>query len=134
MNQKIVIDATDSIFGRVAAYAAKQSLLGKSVTIVNCNDALISGQKSTTIEKYKKLRTRKSSTLKGPNFPKHPERLMKRAVRGMLSYTQGRGLAAFKRVICYNETPAEFESVEKISLKRPIKTRTIKLGELSKRL
>src|SRR3989344_3097656 len=133
MNE-IVIDATGGVLGRIAAYAAKQSLLGKNVKIVNCRDATITGEKTMILDKYKKARARGGSTQKGPNFPKSPERIMKRTVRGMLSYKQGRGLAAFKRVICYNQTPAEFEKTNKISLKREIKLRAIKLSELSKLL
>ena len=131
MNQ-IVIDAKGGAIGRIASFAAKQSLLGKSIIILNCNDALITGRKRETIDFYKAKRKRGGASLKGPFFPKSPERIMKRTVRGMLSYKQGRGSAAFKRIMCYNKTPAEFEKSEKTSLKRDPKSAATTLPELSK--
>ncbi|MFH1803002.1 MAG: 50S ribosomal protein L13 [archaeon] len=134
MNTQLIIDATGGSMGRIAAMAAKQSLLGKEVIIVNCNDAVITGRPRTTIAVYTRKRARGGSAQKGPYFPKSPERIMKRTVRGMLSYKQGRGNAAFKRVMCYNTTPAEFKDTEKTSLKKLHHSKTIKLSEISKGL
>ena len=130
--EKIVIDATGSILGRIASYAAKQSLLGKEVVIVNCEQALLTGRKKNVIGEYQLARKRGGASLKGPFFPKSPERVMKRTIRGMLSYTQQRGLDAFKRVMCYNNVPKEYENANKITLVREIKTRTMTLAELEK--
>ncbi len=131
-SKELVIDATEGILGRIASHAAKQSLLGKNVFIVNCNEVMVSGDKAMIIDKYKRARRRGGSTQKGPFISKSPERIMKRTVRGMLSYTQGRGLAALKRVICYNKVPAELEGKDKITLKREIKFKAIKLSDLSR--
>lgn len=130
--EKLVIDATDGILGRIASYAAKQALLGKSIAIVNCNNILITGRKSSTIREYNELRRRGGASLKGPFFPKHPFRIMKRTVRGMLSYNQKRGMDALKRVICYDNVPKEYESSKKIFLLRETKAKTISLQELEK--
>jgi ribosomal protein uL13 len=132
IERQIVIDANGGVFGRVAAFAAKQSLLGKSVIIVNCNDVLITGARENTLERYSRNRKRGGSGLQGPKVPNIPERMMKRAVRGMLSHKQGRGHDAWKRVMCYNTTPAEYESVEKISLKKRIITKAMTLKEVAK--
>ncbi len=129
--KQIVIDASGGTLGRIAAFAAKQALLGKNVTIVNCNNALITGRREEILEKYLVKRRRGSHAMRGPHFPKEPFRLMKRTVRGMLSHKQGRGDAALRRVICFNETPEEFKSVEKHELKRSILAKTISLKELS---
>jgi len=134
MTTKIIIDATDGILGRIAGFAAKQSLLGKSVVIVNCNEVLITGDPRTTINAYKAKISRGGSAQKGPYFPKTPERIMKRTTRGMLSHKQGRGSDALKRVICYNSVPEEFKDAEKISMKRELKGKAIKLSKLSKEL
>jgi large subunit ribosomal protein L13 len=134
MNKEIVIDATQTPLGRIAAFSAKQALLGKSVTIVNCNQTIITGDKKIILEKYKILRAKGGSSLKGPKISKTPEKMLKRTVRGMLSHRQSRGSQALKRVMCYNTCPAEFENQEKLSLKRPIKTKYITLQELSRLL
>ena len=129
-NEKIIIDAEDAPLGRVASYAAKQSLLGRSIIILNCNKAVVSGRRATTLSEYKQARARRSSSLKGPNFPRSPERIMKRTVRGMLSYTKRRGNAALKRIICHNESPAEYDESKKIKFPKILKAK-ITLRELS---
>jgi len=132
--KEIIIDASNGILGRIASYAAKQAMLGKNVIIVNCNNALLTGRKRMVIEEYGIARRRGGTSLNGPHFPKHPERLFKRTVRGMLSYTQQRGLDALKRITCYNSVPKEYESTDKISLSRQTKSKTITLSELSKEI
>jgi large subunit ribosomal protein L13 len=134
MKELVVIDASEGILGRVAAFAAKQALLGKEVKVVNSNEVLISGNRRDIIQRYVQKATRGGSSQNGPNFPTMPERIMKRTIRGMLSHRQGRGNDAFKRVRCYNKVPVEFKDAKKISLKREIKVSVIKLSEISKEI
>lgn len=131
MNTQIVIDASNMVLGRLASYAAKQALLGKSVIIVNCDNAVLTGSKANVIAEYEDIRKKGGASLRGPFFPKHPDRMVKRTVRGMLSYKQGRGEAALQRVICYNNTPKEFEAAKKINFTSEKKTTTTKLVDLS---
>lgn len=128
---KIIIDAKDTVLGRLASYAAKQSLLGKNVVILNCDQAVITGNRSVVLTKYKQARARGGSTLKGPHFPKEPFRLLKRTIRGMLSHRQIRGTLALKRIICYNQSPPEYKDASLVSIKRDLKTKSLTLKELS---
>lgn len=130
--EKLIIDATNAPLGRVSAHAAKQALKGKSIVIVNCNEATISGRKTTILEKYKTSIARGSYNLKGPHIPKSPERLIKRTIRGMLPYKRLTGSEALKRIICYNKTPAEYENSKKVTLEKEFKVKTLKLKELCK--
>ncbi len=98
------IDATDLILGRLAAVAAKQALLGETINIVNCERAVISGRRLTVLAHYQK-KVRQSSIRRGPFFPRIPDRLVRRTVRGMLDYKSPRGKAAFSRVMCYRGVP-----------------------------
>jgi large subunit ribosomal protein L13 len=120
--------------GRIASYAAKEALKGRKVVIVNCNEALISGKKRSIFEEYREIRAKKGHSLKGPKFPKVSERIVKRTIRGMLPHKQERGLSALRRVMCYNKTPDEFEGAEKVSMKRELKVKAIRLSELSREL
>ena len=131
---EIVIDASGSVLGRLASYAAKQALLGKKVVIVNCDNALLTGRRKMVINEYGIARRRGGKSINGPHFPKHTDRLMKRTIRGMLSYTQQRGLDALKRIMCYTTIPKEYESAKKISISRQIKTRTMSLADLSREI
>ena len=132
--EKVVIDAGEGILGRIASYAAKQALLGKSVIIINCHNALITGRRRTSIREYGEIRRRGGASLKGPFFPKHSERLMKRTVRGMLNYQQARGLEAFKRILCYPNVPEEYKNSKKIIFKTDTKAKTMSLQDLSKEI
>lgn len=127
----LIIDASDAPLGRLASYAAKQALLGKSIVVLNCESALVSGRKSSIIKTYKTKRARRSFLLKGPHFPKTPERIVKRTIRGMLPYKQERGRLALKRIICYNNTPRDYENSSKIRLQKILNIKTITLKELS---
>ncbi len=130
MKEKIIIDASNSVLGRLASFAAKQALLGRQVIILNCNNVLITGRKETIINDYRILFSKGGSSLKGPKIPKVPERIMKRTIRGMLSHKQWRGKKGLKRILCYNSVPEEYQNEEKISLSKKLKIKTITLQEL----
>jgi len=97
---KIIIDATNATLGRLASYAAKQALLGKEVIIINSEKAIITGKKKDILGKYLDRRKKHGASLKGPIFPKTSERILKRAIRGMLPKNI-RGMLALKKVKCY---------------------------------
>ena len=134
MNQKIIIDGKNAILGRLASYVGKQALLGKTISIVNCESVVISGKIKSIAEEYRKMRQKGGASQKGPFFPKHPDRIVKRTIRGMLSYKQGRGREAFKRIKCYLGVPGEFEDSKKITSGKEKNIKTIKLGDLSTRI
>jgi large subunit ribosomal protein L13 len=130
----IVVDATEAVLGRVASYSAKQSLLGKSVAIVNCGRAVITGRRDTTITSYKYSRSLGGASQRGPNFPSNTERIFKRTIRGMLSYRQGRGREALKRIFCYVNVPAFLQDANKITMKTTTHARTTELSDVAKEL
>jgi len=132
MKEKIVIDATDATLGRLCSFAAKQALMGKFIVIVNCNNAVLTGNKNFLLKEYKEKIARGGSSLKGPFYPKNPQRIVKRVIRGMLPYKQERGRAALKRIICFNDHPKEYESVKKIYAAKEKKVRTTKINDLLK--
>jgi len=134
MTIQVVIDGTGAILGRLASFVAKQALYGKQVIVVNCSDVLISGDRQMILKQYLRARRRGRGSQKGPYFPKIPERLVKRTVRGMLQYTKQKGWDAFKRIRCYDSLPKEFEAAAKIKLARPARTKVTKLSELAKLL
>jgi large subunit ribosomal protein L13 len=131
---KLVIDASDMVLGRIASYVAKQALLGKEVSVVNCENAVVLGRKRSIIDEYKEARQRGGSSLNGPNFPKHSDRLMKRTIRGMLHYNHGRGKEAFKRIRCYIGVPKELESLKQKIPGKQLMTKSMTLKEVSREL
>ncbi len=134
MTTKIVIDASNALLGRLASYAAKQALIGREVIIVNCAGAVISGNSPFILSLYRARRARGGSAMNGPNFPRSPERIVKRTIRGMLPYNNARGIAAWKRVKCYNDIPEAYASASHIKAGKEKPIKTLKLEELSKNL
>lgn len=112
--EKLVIDGTNAILGRMASYVAKQALQGKEVAIVNCEKAIILGNTTAILRKFIWKKRLGSYAQKGPYTSKLPEKIVKRAIRGMLPYKKGKGAEAFDRIKCYKGVPAEFSSVKKI--------------------
>lgn len=105
--QLFVIDAQDARLGRMATHAAKAALEGKTVVIVNCEEAVITGTKQDIMSSYIQKREMGRPT-KGPFWPRNPDRFVRRIVRGMLPYKTPRGRDAYERVMCYSGVPAEF--------------------------
>ena len=128
-----VIDGKNAILGRMAAYVAKEALKGEDITIVNCEQIIITGNKRNIQENFEAKRGRVGSTQKGPKVSRNPERIVKRVIRGMLpNYRVGRGRVAFKRIKCYVGVPKEFEESKKISAGRekPIQGKMIRVKEI----
>ncbi len=112
----IIIDGKDAILGRMAAYVAREALKGEEIAIVNCEQIVITGNKQFIKAGLEEKRGRVGSTEKGPKVSRTSEKIVKRAIRGMLpNYRTGRGRDAFKRIKCYVGVPKEFESGKKIS-------------------
>ncbi|UCD12970.1 MAG: 50S ribosomal protein L13 [Thermoplasmatales archaeon] len=130
-----VIDADGAILGRMCTAVAKRLLNEEIIAVVNSEKAIISGKKSSIKNRYKHKR-KLGTYRKGPFFPRMPDRLVKRTVRGMIPYQTPHGRAAFKKLKCYIGVPKEFEGMnfEKIGVaeKQPIEYITVE--ELSKSL
>jgi large subunit ribosomal protein L13 len=131
-----VIDARDCILGRVASQVAERALDGERIAVVNAEQAVITGRKEDVIGTYRK-RTELGSD-RGPYYPKRPDRIMKRSIRGMVPYKRPRGRQAFENVRVYLGNPyegdRESELLEETSLDRLSNIKFISLGELSERL
>lgn len=116
MREQIVIDAEGAITGRLAAYVAKQALLGKEVIVVNAEKAVISGRKDVIINKYLRRRQLGRRKQKGPYWPCEADRLLRRITRGMLPWKKARGKEAFKRIKCYKGIPETIDKEKIIKL------------------
>ena len=133
-----IIDATDLIVGRLASYAAKLTLMGEKVIIVNSEKAVVSGQRKL-VEKQYLERLERGDTFKGPFFPRRADMILRRAVRGMLPWNIERGRKAYKRVMCHLGVPNQYaeqklETVETASVDKLGTGNYITLAQVSQRL
>jgi ribosomal protein uL13 len=139
-----IIDATDSIMGRLASHSAKELLKGEKVVIINAEKCIITGSKESVYEKYSHRRERRSviNPLRfGPKYPRRPDGILRRAIRGMLPWRKATGKTAFKNLRVYIGTPSEVNdeglksvSIPEANLKKLKVPKYVTLGDLSKHL
>lgn len=121
-----IIDATDHIAGRLASITAKHLLSGEQVYLVNCENIMLSGNKSSIIREYREFLEIGSiiHPKHGPFHPRRPDTIITRMVRGMLPRKKPSGRAAHKRLRAYVGVPKNLKSVRKTvfetaKIKRP---------------
>ena len=119
----MIIDAKDSILGRLSSYAAKQALLGNKVDVINCEECAVSGRKHAILNDYIRRLHRKAPT-KAPYFYRRPDMLVKRAIRGMIPFKRARGRDAFKNVKCHIGVP------ERLKNEKAVKIENANIGAL----
>jgi len=112
----MIIDAKDSILGRLGSYAAKQVLLGNKVDVINCEECIVSGKKQAILNEYIRRLQRKAPG-KGPFFYRKPDMLVKRTIRGMLPFKRARGQDAFKNVRCHIGVPENLKNEKVVKIK-----------------
>ncbi|APX96482.1 50S ribosomal protein L13 [Natronorubrum daqingense] len=134
----VVVNARDCILGRVASEVAQRALDGERVAIVNAEDAVITGDKEDVFGTYRKRLELGSD--RGPYYPKRPDTIFKRSVRGMVPHKKPRGREALDNVRVYVGNPyeddddREAEVLEGTSLDRLSNIRFVHLGEVSDQL
>ena len=129
----IVVDARDCIMGRVASQVAQRALNGETVAVVNAERAVITGNEPDIMGVYRK-RSEVGSD-RGPYYPKRPDRIFKRAIRGMIPYKTPRGREAFENVRVYVGNPYdEAHVLDDTSLDRLSNIKFVSLGEISEKL
>jgi len=134
-----IIDAKGHVLGRLSSIIAKRLLDGEKIVVINAEKALITGEKSMVFERYKEKYERGSKE-KGPYYPRHPERIFKRTVRGMLPWKSRRGRLAYRNLKVFIGVPEELggrevEVVEQALLEKVSKTeKYVTVGEVSKYL
>ena len=129
----IIIDGRNAILGRMASYAAKQLLRGEEVIIVNSDEVIVTGNKKNIREEFLQTRRRVGTAQKGPKISRSSEKIVKRAVRGMLpDHREGRGKEALERIKCYNGIPKQFENSKKISAGKEKGDKFVKVKDIFK--
>ena len=111
-----IVDAQGAILGRLCTTIAKRLLKGEEIAVINAEKAIVSGKKAMIKAHYKHERE-VGTYRKGPFYPRMPDQIVKRTVRGMIPYQEPHGRAAFKRLKCYIGVPKEFtgQSFEKVT-------------------
>lgn len=126
-----VIDAAGAPLGRLASQLASQLLEGEQITVINAEQAIIVGNKDEIQQRYKRKREIGGTKRKGPFFPRVPDKILQRTVRGMLPYQKTRGRQAFKNLKAYMGTPHGLDDAEAETLMESTTSPHITLKDLS---
>ncbi|MCI4334674.1 MAG: 50S ribosomal protein L13 [Thermoplasmata archaeon] len=132
-----MVDASDLVLGRAASVIAKRLLSGESIVVINAEKSVITGSRESVLRTYRENRAR-GSVRSGPHFPRYPDRIFRRTVRGMLPHLKPRGRDAFDRLEVHMGVPPEYSSGTRETLERakirPALRRPITLQEISRLL
>jgi len=108
--EPLLLDASNQVLGRLASFIAKRALSGDTVIVLNAEKAVISGRRSSIVEKAKhRLKTRTLGTqTHAPVHHRRPDLYLRRVVRGMLPWKKPKGKSAFHRVTVFMGVPEEY--------------------------
>jgi large subunit ribosomal protein L13 len=102
-----VVDASGLVLGRAASIIAKRLLNGESIVVVNAERAVVTGSRAQVLSFYTAARAR-GSVRSGPHFPRYPDRIFRRTVRGMVPHLKTRGKEAMDRLEVHIGVPEAF--------------------------
>ncbi len=136
----MIIDGEGHILGRLASVISKNLLDGEEIVVLNAEKIMITGSKDWAYAKYKQRVDRASISNPrdlGPKYPRRPDDIFRRTVRGMLPFKKSKGRKAYKGLKAFVGVPSEYDDVE---LERVPEAefqnikKGIELGEISKLL
>ncbi|HDJ25901.1 MAG TPA: 50S ribosomal protein L13 [Candidatus Bathyarchaeota archaeon] len=132
-----VIDATGLVLGRMASIVAKRLLMGERIAIINAEKAVISGKKKAIVNRYKD-RLQIGHYRKGPYWPRRPDQIIRRTIRGMLPRYKEKGKKALKRLKVFIGVPEELQGMEAQTIPEASSSKLrcpyITLGELAREI
>lgn len=130
-----VINADNCVAGRLASLVAKRLLNGEEIVIINAEKAIVTGNPKA-VESFFGEKIKRGDPYHGPFYPKQPERILRRIIRGMLPSRKPRGREAYRKLKVYRSVPKEFknEQAEVIGrAKRKVKCKFIYIEDVSKK-
>ena len=132
-----VLDASGLVLGRAASLIAQRLLKGEHIFVVNSEKAVVTGSRENVLAFYRANRARGSKRT-GPHYPRYPDRIFRRTVRGMLPHLKTRGEEALARLDVYIGVPTELAQLSRATLDdakaRPALRSPITLEEVTRLL
>ncbi|MCG2881866.1 MAG: 50S ribosomal protein L13 [Acidilobus sp.] len=139
--KEVVIDGEGAILGRMASLIAKLLLEGHRVVVVNAEKVAVSGDPSRLIKFYRDtvlgVRSHYSHKWR-PKRPRSPQRLVIKAVHGMLPKNK-KGEDALSRLRVFVGMPKEYAEKasklpEEFTVAKLTKAKYATLGEIARQL
>lgn len=129
-----IYDLSNQILGRISTRIAKDLLKTENVVIVNSEKAILSGSFKDKLKLYAH-RCDRGDPHHGPFYPRTPDGIVRRTVRGMLPFYKVKGREALRRLKVYIGIPDEFKGKEFIRVEEfdvnKLKCKYMTIGDLS---
>ena len=136
-NHPVLISADGLILGRMASKIAKRLLNGEEIVIINAEKAIISGKKKVKVAEAKEF-LEVGAPDRGPFHYRRPDKILKKAVRGMLPIKQPKGKTALRRLKVFMGVPRDYQELQTTTLEdaKALKLNGphLTLGELAKEI
>jgi large subunit ribosomal protein L13 len=129
----MIINADGAILGRLAAKISKQLLKNENVIVINSEKVVISGNPKAVFKRFHEKR-KIGDPLKGPYYPRYPDKILKRVVRGMIPYKKDKGRKAFRKLKVFIGNPDNLEGQKLSKSSNDLNCKFVTLGEVCKRL
>ncbi len=99
----MIIDGENCVLGRLATHVAQKALAGETITIINAEKIVITGNPLSVVAHYRQRYriVQNAKPVHSPHMSKRPDLFVKRSIRGMLPRKTKRGVAALKRIRAY---------------------------------
>jgi len=138
MNQAAnVINADGLILGRMASRIAKRLLEGEQVVVVNAEKAVLSGRRRSKVSEAKEFLD-VGGVNRGPFHYRRPDRIVRKAVKGMLPIRQPKGIQAYRRLQVFIGVPDNVKDQKMETLAdaqaKKLTCSYFTVGELAKRI
>lgn len=113
----MIIDAKESVAGRLASKVAKAIIKGEKVTVINSQEAVMVGNKKNILEKFT---TRVDGAVKsnphyGPKYDRIPNKMFRRMVRNMLPTKKRAKERMIKQLKVFNGSAKGIDAKEAIT-------------------
>lgn len=108
----MIIDGEGHVLGRLASVVSKNLINGEEVVVLNAEKVMLTGSKDWAYAKYKQRVDRASISNPrdmGPKYPRRPDDIFRRTVRGMLPYKKSKGRESYKRLKSFVGIPREYQ-------------------------
>lgn len=126
----MIVDASDQVLGRISSEIAKILLKEKEVIVVNAEKIIVTGRPKEILERFRRKR-KMGDPHHGPFYPKSPDKILIRSVRGMLPYKKPRGRDALKRLKVYIGNPNNLKGERIAKTKKQIECNYLTLKDIS---
>lgn len=137
-NPDIIFNGQMCILGRTASAIAELAMDGNRVALIYAEETVITGGENQVINRYRERQNQESDS--GPFYPRRPDKIVKRSIRGMLPYKQSTGREAYERIRVYVGSPPEFDGNAKVPKNKRVTMNPnkhkdfVKIGKVSEAL